>query len=192
MRARSIQGRALSVQGVNGYAVGGPDTPEVRLKCLRSCAAEIPRSFTEIMMLRKYVEDDLEDYMETWATASKLAHPFLSDAFHDQTDHDIRHTYLAMTESWVWESEGRVVGFVSLMGNEIGGLFVRPSHHRQGIGKALVDHARAERSDLEVEVFRENHIGRSFYSNYGFTPIVEKLHEDTGFPILRLKLLTDE
>lgn len=139
-------------------------------------------------MLREYVPTDLEDYMATWETASKIAHPFLTSDFHDQVGHDIRHTYLAMTDSWVWEADGMVVGFVSLIGDEIGGLFVRPSLHRRGIGRALVDHARTVRDHLEVEVFKENQIGRSFYLKYGFQPVLEKLHEETGLVLLRLAL----
>lgn len=143
-------------------------------------------------MLREYVASDLEDYMATWEAASKLAHPFLTDEFHKQVGHDIRHIYLAMTDSWVWETDDRVVGFVSLMGNEIGGLFVQPSHHRQGIAKALVDHARSVRTRLKVEVFKDNQIGRDFYSKYGFVPVAEKLHDDSGFFVLQLELGFDE
>ncbi len=140
-------------------------------------------------MLREYTESDIEGYMETWEAASKLAHPFLSDEFHAQVGHDIRNTYLAMTESWVWESDGLVVGFISLMGKEIGGLFVRPSCHRQGIGKTLVDHALVARRHLEVEVFKENQIGRNFYAKRGFVPVAEKLHSDSGHLVVRLELV---
>ena len=92
----------------------------------------------------------------------------------------------------MWDSGERVVGFVSLMGNEIGALFVAPAFHGQGIGRALVDHARELRGEMEVEVFQANAIGRSFYDRYGFEFCEEKRHEATGQTLLRLRLPVGE
>jgi putative acetyltransferase len=99
--------------------------------------------------------------------------------------------YLPQAETWVSEEDGHVIGFLALLKNEVGALFVDPRFHRLGIGRALMDRARAARGDLEVEVFRENAIGRAFYRRYGFVPIQEKTHEETGFPLLRLRLPSD-
>ncbi len=52
--------------------------------------------------------------------------------------------------------------------NEIAGLFVLPGHHSNGIGAQLVNFIREFHNKLEVEVFRENIIGRAFYNKYGF------------------------
>ncbi|TWT29808.1 putative acetyltransferase [Thalassoglobus neptunius] len=76
-------------------------------------------------------------------------------------------------------------------GNEIGGLFVQPSHHGTGIGRALVDKPQSQNGTLEVEVFSKNSIGRRFYTRYGFVKMEEKLHEPTGQKVLRLKCTTD-
>ncbi|MEO1983299.1 MAG: GNAT family N-acetyltransferase, partial [Fuerstiella sp.] len=137
-------------------------------------------------MLRNYRAEDQDELMATWAAASKIAHPFLSDEFQQKVGHDIANVYLPVTENWVWEADGRVVGFVSLYRNEIGGLFVDPSFQRQGIGKALVDYVGNEREQLEVEVFKDNVIGRAFYAKYGFVLKEESVHEETGFDLLRL------
>ena len=137
-------------------------------------------------MLRAYRVEDLDDLMATWAAASKIAHPFLTDEFQQNVGHDIANVYLPVTENWVWESDGHVVGFVSLLGNEIGGLFVDPKFQRQGIGKALVDHAGMERTQLDVEVFKDNAIGCVFYARHSFVVTEEKVHEETGFQLLRL------
>ena len=91
-------------------------------------------------------------------------------------------------ETWVWEHEGRVVGFIGLLDSEIGGLFVDPEFHGTGIGRALTDHARELKGALEVEVFRKNTIGRRFYDRYGFQPMAESVHEPTGEDVLRLRL----
>ncbi len=50
-----------------------------------------------------------------------------------------------------------------------------------------MDKAREIQGDLEVEVFAENSIGRQFYAQYDFLLMAEKIHEETGRQLLRLK-----
>lgn len=51
----------------------------------------------------------------------------------------------------------------------------------------MMDKAQELPGDLEVEVFEKNAIGRRFYVQYGFEPLEEKMHEETGERLLRLK-----
>ena len=95
--------------------------------------------------------------------------------------------YLPNTETWVAEVDGKVEGFIALMNNEVGAIFVQPCLQGSGIGKALMDKARTRHGELEVEVFKANTIGRNFYAKYGFKHIQESLHEPTGQEIIRLK-----
>lgn len=106
----------------------------------------------------------------------------------EQERSNIPNVYLPQAETWVWEAGGRVVGFISLLGNEVGALFVDPNRQRSGIGAALIDKARALRGELEVEVFERNLVGRSFYAKAGFQLMQQKVHDQTGFDILRLRL----
>ena len=142
-------------------------------------------------MIRRYRSEDLEDVVTVWAAASAVAHPFLSAEFLEVERHDIANVYLPNAETWVWEAEGQVVGFVSLLGNEVGALFVDPKFHRGGIGRALIDHALELRKELEVEVFTENVIGRAFYARYGFELMQKKVHDQTGLDLMRLRLVAN-
>ena len=94
---------------------------------------------------------------------------------------------LPKADTWVYEQEGIVVGFISLIGNEVAALFVQPAFHGTGTGRALVDKARELHSDLEVEVFEVNSIGLQFYLKYGFVPLLEKNHEITNKKVIRLR-----
>lgn len=105
---------------------------------------------------------------------------------------NIPNLYLPNAETWVYEDEGRVVGFVALLGNELGAIFVHPSHQRRGVGWQLMDKAKELRGELVVEVFKANTMGRAFYVKYGFEIIAEKVHEQTGFDLLRMRLPNSE
>jgi len=51
-----------------------------------------------------------------------------------------------------------------------------------------MDKARELRGELVIEVFAANTIGRNFYAKYGFEPVEEKVHEQTGLDLCRLQL----
>jgi putative acetyltransferase len=137
--------------------------------------------------IRQYVESDLEAVLSSWESATRLAHPFMTDEFLAQERKNTAEIYLPNTVTWVIEIDGEVVGFIALMGNEVGAIFLQSEHHGKGAGKILMDKARELHGDLEVEVFSENTIGRKFYSKYGFEFLEEKLHEPTGQQVLRLR-----
>lgn len=139
-------------------------------------------------MIRKYRPEDCDEVLSVWSAATALAHPFLSERFLEFERREIRNVHLPKAATWVWEADGHVVGFISLLGNEVGAVFVDPRFQRAGIGWALMDHARALRGELEVEVFRDNRIGRTFYAKYGFEPMLQRVHEPTGFQVVRLRL----
>ncbi len=94
--------------------------------------------------------------------------------------------YIPNADTWVAVVDQKVVGFIALISNELGGFFVAPDHHGRGIGKILMDKAQALHGDLEVDVFKENPIGRRFYESYGFKFKHEKIWPDTGHMVLRM------
>ena len=131
-------------------------------------------------MIRKYQDQDIEELLDVWFLASSIAHPFLSDDFMEQERENIRNQWIPQSETWVYEHEGEVIGFVALIGMEVGAIFVSPNRHGQRFGKALMDLAKSIHNTLEVEVAKENKIGRRFYDRQGFMIIKELIHEDTG------------
>lgn len=137
-------------------------------------------------MIRKHIEQDLEQIINVWYQSSTLAHPFLSSGFVEKVKSDMTNIYIPDSETWVYEIENSIVGFISMLDNEIGGLFVLPHNHSKGIGTELVDFIRNRHSDLEVEVFEKNIIGRAFYNKYGFERIEQYNHKESGNEVLRL------
>ncbi len=137
--------------------------------------------------IRLYEEHDLDAVLQAWQSASRLAHPFLSKAFIAQERENIPNVYLPNTETWVADQDGAVVGFLSLLDNEIGAIFVHPQFHGTGAGRALMEKAKSRHPVVYVEVFQANAIGRRFYEKSGFQRVHTYLHEPTRQIMLRLK-----
>lgn len=137
-------------------------------------------------MIRKHVENDLEQIIKIWYASSTFAHPFLQTAFVDKVKTDMRKMYIPNSETWVYENDLGILGFISMINEEIGGLFVLPKNHSSGIGTKLVDYVSGFHEKLEVEVFEKNKIGRAFYNKYGFELMKEFTHKESGEKVLRL------
>jgi putative acetyltransferase len=131
-------------------------------------------------MMREYNSEDIDALIAIWDNAEPLAHPFLSDKVRDQVRRDTISIYLPNSETWVLESDGAPVGFIAMIGTEIGGLFLDPSEQGKGLVRQMVDHIVAIKGPLTVEVFKENKIGLPFYERYGFLVIGEGVFDASG------------
>jgi len=131
-------------------------------------------------VIRRYRDTDCDAIIDTWFAASRIATPFLSDEFLAQERDNIRRLWLPKADTWVFETEDGVAGFLSLLGNEVGALFVHPDAQGRGIGTSLMDHAVSLHDGLVLDVFEANAIGRRFYERYGFRLESRQLHETSG------------
>lgn len=139
-------------------------------------------------VLRPYAAADLDAVLDVWEGGARAAYGFLDEEFFAREREAIAQQWMPLAETTVAEVDGQIVGFLSLIGNEVGAVFVDPRRHGEGIGRALMDQARASRPFLELNVFEENAIGRRFYATYGFEPVGRHVHEGTGRTELRLRL----
>ena len=140
------------------------------------------------MSIRPYEPPDCDAVMRAWESATRQSAPFLTEEFIRGEREEVRTKWIPAADIWVYEHDGSVVGFIALLGDEVGGFFVQPVQQGQGVGRALMDHARRLRGRLELDVFTENSIGRRFYQRYGFRIVGEHVHEATGRSQLRLRL----
>lgn len=139
-------------------------------------------------MIRNYKESDLEDVMTIWIEAQNIAHPFLAKGFVNNVKTMMKEKFIPNSKTWVYELDGIITGFIAMMDNEIGGLFVKPNSQSKGAGTLLVNHVSQYHKKLEVEVFNENKIGKPFYIKQGFKTISEYVHADTKQKVLRMQL----
>lgn len=137
-------------------------------------------------MIRPYQNGDKSAVISIWRDASSLAHPFLTTQQLDVAADMIQNHFLDIAETYMAEQDGAPVGFIALIGTEVGGLFLRPAFHGRGIGKALMDKAVALHGAVQLEVFTDNSIGRQFYKRYGFMEGLEKVDPHFGHKVIEL------
>ena len=137
-------------------------------------------------MIKPFSSDDTEAVLDIWHQASALAHSFLTPEFIAQEDRNLRDIYLKHAEVWIAAPNDVTTGFIALIKDEIGGLFLRPSAHGRGLGRAMVDHTVMRKGPLRVEVFEKNSIGRRFYATYGFVETGRVQHQPAGEVLLQL------
>ena len=127
-------------------------------------------------MIIDYLTKYEEEVVDVFEHASKLNHSFLG---HDWICNEIdllRDVYLHEAVTYIYVENSRVVGFISVIEDEIGGLFVASSSHRKGIGTQLIEYASSIHPIRRVEVFEKNVRARSFYEKVGFQEATSRVH----------------
>lgn len=137
-------------------------------------------------MIRPYAEGDMDVLIAIWRAANELSHPFLSAAFLDTTQNVIRRVFVDLADTWIFEENGVRVGFVSLIENELSGLYVLPDYQGKGYGRAMLNMAVADRGALKLDVFGRNRSARVFYQKYGFQETGQRFDDLSGHHLIRM------
>lgn len=105
----------------------------------------------------------------TVAGKYNLGHPFIKSSYWRDCIPLVRDAYLANAQNWVWEEDGKLLGFVSIMeGRFLAAMFVAPKAVRRGIGKALMQYVQQRHPHLMLEVYQKNQPAIDFYHAQGF------------------------
>lgn len=100
--------------------------------------------------------------------------PFLPDIFTPEQDLAyFRDQLLPNAETWVWEEDGALCGYVAFKPGWVEHLFIHPDHQGRGIGPALLDKAMENRTERRLWTFQKNARARAFYEKRGFVIEIE-------------------
>lgn len=121
--------------------------------------------------------------MAVWKSASRAGHPFLTSDDLDADEPLVRDTYIPMAQITVADDGSRICGFIAMVGDFIGALFVAPDLHRSGIGRLLVEFEAGRRGPIGVEVYEANAKARSFYGAAGFVETGRRKTDDRDRPL---------
>ncbi|MCI9156625.1 MAG: GNAT family N-acetyltransferase [Lawsonibacter sp.] len=130
-------------------------------------------------MIRPLSLDDLNQVLDIWLSANLQAHSFIPASYWQSQLEAVRQS-LPQAEVYVWEEEGEILGFLGLEGGYIAGIFVRYGAQSRGVGKKLLDQAKAVRDRLSLCVYEKNTRAAGFYRREGFSLQGEQTDRTTG------------
>lgn len=137
----------------------------------------------ENIIIRPFdVARDTAALVGIWFEASIGAHAFIGrDRLLEQKEL-IEHKYLPMAETWMACRGEQPVGFISLLGAFVGGIFVSPKCQGQGIGRRLIAFALEQMGELSLDVYSANEKAFRFYLSLGFEEVSRRPFDDEGLP----------
>lgn len=133
-------------------------------------------------MIRKATLDDIDEIIDIWLSASIQSHDFVPASFWIEQADNMRHIYLPNSDVYVYQSAATITGFYALCDDTLAAIFVKPEHQGQGIGKALLNHAKAQRQTLTLTVYKANQASCQFYLSQGFNAEGEQIDSHTHQP----------
>ena len=130
-------------------------------------------------MIRGLIHEDLDRVLEIWLTTSLQAHGFVPKEYWKSKLEDMRKVYIPSSETFVYDDEGFVKGFISISKEKVEALFVDPLFQNMGIGKDLIDYSKQNKKELSLYVYKKNIKGIEFYTKNGFKIINEEIDKET-------------
>ena len=126
-------------------------------------------------VIRAFTPEDMQATASVWHRSGLEEYTYLPEFQKLDTSGALRvfcDVIVANCSVWVYESAGRVCGFIAMKGSYIDRLYVDPACQRAGIGVALLAHAKAlSPGGLSLHTHQQNHRARKFYEKSGFVPV---------------------
>lgn len=130
-------------------------------------------------MIRRLQKADIIIVADIWLDTNIKAHDFIS-AQYWKSNYELVREMLLKAEVYVYESNGKIQGFIGLDGEYIEGIFVCDEFQSHGIGKLLLDFVKEGRTELSLNVYQKNTRALYFYQREEFEIQSEGLDEATG------------
>lgn len=124
-------------------------------------------------ILRLATAADALEIADVFLAARRDALPYLPALHTDgETRRWIADVVLRGSVVWVAELDAAIVGFLSVAGDHLDHLYVRPGYHRVGIGNRLLAKAKEHSPHrLQLFTFQRNGRARAFYEARGFVAV---------------------
>jgi GNAT superfamily N-acetyltransferase len=118
-------------------------------------------------VIRQASPEDAEAVVRLFRESRAEAMPWLP-VLHTAEEDEAWYRDRLAGEAWVYEFDGRVVGFALVREDDLDALYVAPEAQRGGVGSALFRRAQEARPQgFGWWVFRDNTRARRFYESLG-------------------------
>jgi GNAT superfamily N-acetyltransferase len=122
--------------------------------------------------IRRAIAGDAAEVADVWLRSFGSAYAFPPAHPDDDVRGWIRDLLIPGGTAWVAEGGGRVLALLAVSAGWVDQLYVDPEAHGRGIGRALLDHAKALQPDgLQLWTFQANERARRFYVRNGFVEV---------------------
>ena len=122
---------------------------------------------------------DVDTVAKIWLETNIKAHDFIVSNYWKEHYEIIKDMFL-QAEIYVYEIEKEIMGFIGLDKEYIEGIFVLDQYQKRGIGKALLNHVKAKKEHLSLNVYQKNLNAILFYQREGFCVQYEDVDQNTG------------
>lgn len=130
-------------------------------------------------MIRVLEEKDVDIGAKIWLETNIKAHDFIASSYWKEHYEMVKDMFL-QAEVYVYEIEKEIMGFIGLDKEYIEGIFVLDQYQKRGIGKALLNHIKAKKEHLSLNVYQKNLNAILFYQREGFCVQYEDVDKNTG------------
>ena len=130
-------------------------------------------------MIRKFEKNDINDVMRIWEKENIKAHKFISKEYWENNYNYVKEI-LPNAEIYVYIFKENIVGFIGINENYIEGIFVDTNNQCNGIGTALLNKVKENKSNLTLSVYKKNINAINFYKKNGFAITSENIEENTN------------
>ena len=129
-------------------------------------------------MIREFQILDTEQVMKLWLFGNMDAHSFVPEEYWRSHFNEVQEALL-QAKVFVYDINGKVLGFIGLMNEYIAGIFVDRNYRSTGIGTQLLTYAKQKYDTLSLSVYQQNLRAVAFYHRVGFSILSEGVDEDT-------------
>lgn len=130
-------------------------------------------------MVREYRAEDLDAIMRIWLETNISAHSFIEKEYWEN-HYDMVKKMIPEATVYVYEEDSIIQGFIGIMDGYIAGIFVLEVYQSCGIGKKLLEYAKAKNDKLTLQVYQKNKRAIDFYLREKFVITNEQVDEETG------------
>lgn len=130
---------------------------------------------------------------QIWHDAVAATHHFLDPADFTAIGEEVREfAFTAMPVDVIIDTDrgdDQPLGFRGIIGNTVEMLFVSPTAHGRGLGRALIAEVQDRLPVIDLDVNEGNPGAFGFYEHLGFTVIGRSETDDQGrpYPILHMR-----
>lgn len=131
-------------------------------------------------MIRKMNYNDIESVIDIWHKVIVSSHLFIDHVYWDNAKDQIKTKYLVDSETYVYEKNNTILGFISIWSEDtIGMIFVAKDYQNKKIGSEMINFAKKKYPKLAFSIFKKNEAANKFAKKNNFKIYYQQVDTNT-------------